>query len=353
VLVGVSTILLSLTFHIIFLVCVFGIVAALASSGSSISNTAALLARWFHRKRATVLGINATGLSLGGLIMVPFAMYLLQATNWRVAWAALGLTVLLAVPLALKFVRQSPAERGLRPDGDPEPQKYGTAQANQRRRGPLEVDRWAESLRSFPFWQMSGSYLVCGATTFVLSVHFVPYAIDRGVSPGLAATIFGLMSGLNVIGSVGAGMLSDRFNRKNLLALVYFVRGVGYLALIGPPIVGIPVLSGDLGLWLFAFVAGFSWVATAPLTSTLTADVYGLRTLGTVSGVTLVFHQIGGFGSVLLAGLLYDITGSYTIPFLLAGSLLFPAALCSFSIKERKYSARYQPVEAPAAAAGD
>jgi len=353
VIVGLATILLSLTFHILFLVFMFGFVAAVASSGCSVSNTAALLARWFHRKRATVMGINATGLSLGGLIMVPFAMYLLQATNWRVAWAGLGAMVLFAVPLALMFVRRSPAERGLQPDGDPEPQKDGTTQANQRRRGPLEVDRWAESLRSFPFWQMSGSYFVCGATTFILSVHFVPYAIDRGVSPGLAATIFGLMSGLNVIGSIGAGMLSDRFNRKNLLALVYFVRGVGYLVLLVPPIVGLPLLSGDLGLWLFAAVAGFSWVATAPLTSTLTADVYGLRTLGTVSGVTLVFHQIGGFGSVLLAGLLYDVTGSYTIPFLLAGSLLFPAAISAFTIKERKYSVRYQVGATPAAAAGD
>ena len=74
------------------------------------------------------------------------------------------------------------------------------------------MDLWAKSFRSMPIWQMSGSYLVCGATTFILSVHFVPYAIDRGVSPGLAAAIFGLMSGLNIIGSIGAGMLSARIS---------------------------------------------------------------------------------------------------------------------------------------------
>ncbi len=81
--------------------------------------------------------------------------------------------------------------------------------------------------------------------------------------------------------------------------------------------------------------------------------MYGLRALGTIAGVTLVFHQVGGFGSVLLAGLLYDLTGSYTIPFLFAGSLLFPAALSAFSIKERKYSVRYLGQSVPAAAAGD
>jgi NADH:ubiquinone oxidoreductase subunit 6 (subunit J) len=65
-----------------------------------------------------------------------------------------------------------------------------------------------------------------------------------------------------------------------------------------------------------------------------------------------MFHQFGGFGSVLLAGLLFDITGSYTLPFALVGALLLPAAISAFSIKERKYSVRYQtPV--PTAAAGD
>ncbi len=81
IIVGLVTILLSLTFHILFLIFMFGFVSALAASGSSLTNTAALVARWFRRKRATAIGINATGLSLGGLIMVPFAMYLIQATN--------------------------------------------------------------------------------------------------------------------------------------------------------------------------------------------------------------------------------------------------------------------------------
>ena len=353
IIVGFPTILLSLTFHILFLIFMFGFVTALAASGSSLTNTAALLCRWFRRRRATAIGINAAGLSMGGLIMVPLAMYLIQATDWRVAWAALGVVVLLAAPVVYLFVHPYPAQRGLLPDGDTEDLDGPAAAGGQRQRGPLEVDRWSQSFRSLPIWQMSGSYFVCGATTFVLAVHFVPYAIDRGVSPGMAATIFGLMSGLNIIGSIGAGMLSDKFNRKNLLAAVYLLRSGAYAILIVPPMLDIPVLSGDVGLWLFAVMAGFSWVATAPLTSTLTADVYGLRALGTISGVTFVFHQVGGFGSVLFAGLLYDMTGSYTVPFLLAGLLLIPAAISAFSIQERKYSARYLSQTTPAPAAGD
>ena len=56
---------------------------------------------------------------------------------------------------------------------------------------------------------------------------------------------------------------------------------------------------------------------------------------------------------ILLAGFLYDLTGSYTIPFAITGAFLFPAAIASFSIKGGKYSARFQVVPAAAASAGD
>ena len=62
---------------------------------------------------------------------------------------------------------------------------------------------------------------------------------------------------------------------------------------------------------------------------------------------------MGGFISVNMAGFLYDATGSYTIPFAIAGALLFPAALSAFTIRERKYSTRYVGESAPMGASGD
>ena len=101
-------------------------------------------------------------------------------------------------------------------------------------------------------------------------------------------------------------------------------------------------------------MAGISWIATAPLTTALIADVYGVRALGTISGVAFLVHAFGSFISIWLAGELFDLTGSYTVPFLIAGLMLFPASVFAFAIKEKKYSSRYQAVE-PAAmpAAGD
>ena len=347
VVIGGATAMLALTFHILYLAFMFGVVVSMAQSGPASTNTAALMSRWFKRRRATAISINSAAVSMGGLIMVPFSMYLVQATNWRIAWIALGIIVLSALPLAYLFLHERPEQKGLYPDGDPAPSKDGVRGGRREATGPLEVERWQDSFKTAPIWQMAGSYFVCGTTTFVMSVHFIPFAIDdRGVSGTTAAAIFGYMMFLNIFGALGAGLLSDKLGgTKNWLALAYFMRGVAYIVLL--------TVDSVAGLWIFASIAGFSWVATPVLTSSLTADVYGVKALGTISGITFMFHQFGGFGSVLLAGLLFDITGSYTLPFALVGALLFPAALSAFSIKERRYSARYQRPVPTAASAGD
>ena len=345
VIMGLATFALSFTFHILFLVFVFGFVLSTALSGPSLTNTMALLSKWFRRRRATVVALNSAGTSVGGFLLVPLAMFLLQATSWRVTWAVLGLAILvLAVPLSYMFIRDDPAELGLQPDGDTERPEDSQEEVDARRRGSYEVDRWQESLQSPPIWQLSAAYVVCGISTGIISTHFVPLAIDRGVSPTMAATIFGAMMALNLVGGVGAGMLSDRFRRKNILGFVYLVRGLAFVALL--------VIPSSWGLWAFAVLAGFSWVASVPLTASLTADVYGLRALGTITGISFLCHQIGSFAMILLAGVLYDLTGSYTLPFAIAGAFLFPAALVSFSIREGKYSWRYSTQSLAAAGSG-
>ena len=348
--VGTSTLLMALTGSIWYLIAMFGVVAAVGQSGTSLTNTGAMLSKWFRRRRGLVIGLNASGMSLGGLILVPFAAYLITLIDWRLSWMVLGLMILcLGIPLAFVFLHDDPARKGLTPDGDPAPPSApdGSPGVTAPPPQPLFAENWRQAFKSFPIWQMSFSYFICGSTTFMLAVHFVPMAVEEGINPQTAALIFGLMSGLNALGATGAGWISDRIGgRKNWLAAVYFCRGCGYVILVLSLIVpGIPVLAG---LLIFSVVAGLSWIATAPLTTSLTAEVYGLKSLATISGVAFLFHQLGGFSSVLLAGYLRDFTGNYILTFAIAAALLFPAAISAFTIRERRYSVRYQP--APTAA---
>ena len=358
---GIATAALSLTFHYLFLVFMFSFVLSTAMSGASIGTLGPLLARWFLKRRTFVLGLVASGTSIGGLILIPFSAYLVELFSWRVSWIALGTIVTcLALPLGFMFLRNNPGQMGLLPDGEPEFPVGGSSAAPERRRGLFEVDQWYKSFRSPPIWNLSAAYTVCGITVGLISVHFVPYAEEQiGVSPTLAGLIFGVLTGLNVIGAIGGGFLADRFGRKNVLGTVYSVRGLAYLVLIGGLIateqaITLPVLGspGLPSLWFFAILAGFSWIASVPITTSLTAEVYGLRALGTISGISFLCHQIGAFVSIILGGVLYDLTGSYLLPFSLAAAMLVPAAIASFTINEKKYSSRYQTVTV-GAAAGD
>ena len=347
--VGLGTAGLSLTFHYLFLVFLFSFVLSTAVSGVSEGTLGPLLARWFLRRRTTVLGLLVAGGALGGLTLIPFSAYLVELVDWRVSWIALGVIItVLALPLGFIFLRNSPVQMGLQPDGDPTPPADEPSPAQER--GLFEVQEWWQAFRSRPIWNLSASFTICGISVGAITIHFPAYAEEQiGISLTLAGVIFGFMMGLSVVGGIVGSWLADRFGRKNVLAWVYLVRGLAYVALLGGLFVvergiALPVISspGLASLWVFATLAGLSWIASVPITTSLTADVYGLRALATISGISLMCHQVGSFGSILLAGILYDATGSYFLPFAISGVLLFPAALSAFVIDERKYSSRFQ-----------
>ena len=342
--IGITAILLAFTFHIAYFIFVFGVVMAVAMSAGSITTGAVIVSKWFQRKRATAIGITAAGASVGGLILVPFTTYLIQLLDWRYSWAILGtMIIVLVLPVAFFVLRNNPQDMGLLPDGDEAPSGSGPRRP-VRPPGPLEVDQWRHAFRSWPMWQLCATYFVCGFTTLIMAFHFVPNAVESGFSPATAATAFGVLSAMNTIGVLIVGPIADKMGNKSLLGMVYFFRGVGYILLL--------TLPGQWGLWAFAVVGGSSWIATVPLTTGLTADIYGLKKVGTLSGMVFLSHQIGGSIGIQFGGIMRDLTGSYTVPFAVAAGLLFFAAFMAMLIQERRYSVKYQPVQPAAAPAG-
>lgn len=336
IVIGLTALLLAFTFHIAYFILIFGIIMAIAMSAGSITTGAVIVSKWFQRKRATAIGITAAGASVGGLVLVPFTTYLIELLNWRLSWAILGGMILaLVLPVAFLVLRNSPADMGLLPDGD-EVSSGSSPRQQARPAGPLEVDQWRHAFRSWPMWQLCATYFVCGFTTLIMAFHFVPNAVESGFSPATAATAFGVLSAMNTIGVIVVGPIADKLGNRTLLALVYAFRGLGYVLLL--------TLPGQWGLWVFAIVGGSSWIATVPLTTGLTADIYGLKKVGTLSGMIFLSHQIGGSIGIQFGGIMRDLTGAYTVPFAVAAGLLFFAAVVSMLIQERRYSVKYQPV---------
>ena len=348
VVLGVSYLLMAFIDGVIMLALLFGIVVSFFSGGVSPGTSGAIITRWFQRKRGMAMSIVAAGGSLGGLVMVPFLAQLMLATNWQTTWVVSGIIVLvLGVPISVLILRNSPDDVGQLPDGEVR-STDSRVSAEQRSRaqalmrgGPLGSDRWTESFKSWPMWQLSIGYFVCGITTASISTHFVRWAISENVSQSDAAWAFGILMGINAGGVVLIGLLSDYIQRHYLLALVYLVRGVAFVSLI--------VFPGAMAMWAFALIGGASWLATVPLTTGLTADVYGVKNVGTLGGLINFSHQMGGGAAVLLFGLTFDKWGTYDPAFAGGAICLLIAGLVILTIKEKKYSIRYAPAQGAAA----
>ena len=333
VVMGFGTIAMSFMTNVFMLIFLFGFIVSFASGGIMFTTTGTIVARWFRRRRGTAISVLTSGGSVGGLLLVPFAAYVLILSDWRVSWAVMGgLILVLGVPVILLVVRGDPKELGLNPDGDDE-EANAASVAVADIRGPLTTENWRDSFASPPMWQLSLGFLVCGITTASIAVHYVRWAEDQSISPGTAALAFGLLSGINAIAVIAIGWLSDKMQRKTLLGIVYLIRAVAFLSLI--------LLPGNIGLWVFAVVGGGSWLATVPLTTSLTADVYGVRALGTLTGLITMSHQLGGAAAVLIFGLVFDAFGTYDPAFWGGFVTLLFAGAVSFSIRERRYSVRF------------
>ena len=344
IVMGLGTASIAAVGNVYALIALYGVVVSFASGALSGGPPSVVAARWFRKSRGRALSTLASGGSVGGLVFVPFLTYLLIWTDWRTSWLIAGAIVLfLGAPVVYFVVRDDPRDVGESPDGIRDRTGVGGA-PGRTPDTPLEAKNWTAPFRTAPMWQLSLGYFVCGVTTGSISVHYVRWAISEDITPTTAALAFGLLSGINAIGVILIGSLSDRVERRLLLGCVYLVRGSAFLILL--------ILPGQWALWGFALAGGASWLATVPLTTGLAADVYGLRHMGSLVGLINFAHQIGGALAVYLFGLVFDIWGTYD-PAIAAGVIfLVMAGIISLTIRERRYSVRYASASGLPAPAG-
>ncbi|MBI2873813.1 MAG: MFS transporter, partial [Firmicutes bacterium] len=306
----------------------FGVLTAFGFSGLSLVPASVLVSRWFRRRKGSALAVMNTGVSVGQFLLAPVTMLLILTIGWRLSYVVLGALFLFPViPLILLLVRDRPSEMGLLPDGDPVEGSQGSAAQG----GPGAVtDKHVElrqAFRTSPFWLLSWGYFVCGFTVNIITVHLAVLALDRGFPAMTSASIMGVVGGMNVVGILLAGYLSDRLGRKLPLGFVYATRALAFILLLQ----GRSLAS----LYVFAVVYGLSQFATSPLVSALVGDLYGNRSMGTLLGFINASHQFGGAVGATLAGLAFDQLGTYMPILITSVVLLFSAAVISWLVPEK------------------
>ena len=185
------------------------------------------------------------------------------------------------------------------------------------------------ALRDRSYWCLHIGFFTCGVHIAFLVTHLPTEIAMCGLSPQVSAISLGLIGLFNIGGSLGIGWLGQRYRMKNLLALMYASRA----ALIAVYMVSPPTPTT---FFLFAAGLGVTWLATVPPTAGLVGKLFGPRYLGTLFGLTLLSHQIGGFLGAWVGGLVVERFGGYTWMWYADIALALIAAAANLPIRESK-----------------
>ena len=263
--------------------------------------------------RTLSLGIVMAAGSLGQFIMVPFIGYLIKFVGW--SQSLIYLSFIAAIMFIFSFA--------LNFSGKSELSKKGTSQTLK--------EALREAFQSKSFNLLTLGFFVCGFHVTFVAVHFPAFIEDQNLPFWVGGWALALIGLFNVIGTIYFGYLGDHFSKKNLLALLYSLRGLLFLIFIFLP-------KTELTVLLFACILGILWLSTVPLTSGIITVVFGPFYMSMLYGIAFLSHQIGSFLGSWIGGRLYDYYGSYDSMWWICVILGFISAAMHMPIIEKPVS---------------
>ncbi len=292
---------------------------ALTGVGSGASNVPVmgLLAAWFTAKRrGLATGIGVLGSSIGVIFIGPLAPRVMASfgeNGWRVCWVVYAAAALAIAVLAWTFLRDSPAEKGLRPLG---------AVGKESEPGPGSRPlQWGRVYKSLPVWHLGLVYVAFGFSYIIYMTFFTKRLIaEGGYSPHAAGQLFSIMGWLSFL-CMTWGYVSDLIGRKWALVIVYVIQGTSF-CLFG-------IWPTPAGFTISAVLFGLSAWSIPAIMAAACGDVLGARMAPAALGFITLFFGIGQAAAPSIAGAIADATGSFSPAFLLAGGVAFLGAVGS------------------------
>jgi MFS family permease len=295
-----------------------GFLLGVGMSGMYLVPTATV-SRWFAEQRGLALGIVLAGLSLAYVTGGPLSAYLINSFGWRTAYLLMGgLVWSVAVPASL-FMTNPPS--GYDSGSGATRAPHGTASSLGASHSLVPVGAtFREALEDRRLWLLLVSWLLLGFALIMVTVHLVPYMTDQGVSlerASLALSIYGISS---IAGRLAFGLAADRLGTRPTF---WFCLVSQFLPLAA-------VLAGPPPWILYFLIIGFGLGAAGSDTAVVKAasEVFGVRAIGAIIGALGLGWRCGAAIGPAAAGFLYDLTGSYSLPFGLASAGLLVSFAC-------------------------
>ena len=264
---------------------------------------------WFDKKRSLALSIVIASGGIGGFLLVPGIMAIINNVGWRYAYGILcAVTLVCMVIIPGLVIRNKPEDMGQIVDGPAIPDKGKPDPAAPKRplyTTPVDFTR-REAIRTPSLWLILAAVTIQMFAMSMLVTHQVIFLVDMGISAGMAATALGLLPGTSTIGRLAIGFLGLRYNMRPLAIGSFAVMTLGMaLVLLTRSLPMVFIYVTVFGMGLGAFI-----VASAGLVSVYFGPTSYPGIVGFVS-----FFTVTGSAGATIAGIIYDKTGSYSLPF--------------------------------------
>jgi MFS transporter, OFA family, oxalate/formate antiporter len=300
-----------------------------AMMGSMVVNI--IIAQWFLRRRGRALAISSMGIGFAKVCMPIVAASLILWFGWRQTWVVFGLvTLVLGVVPSLLFVRRSPEDMGLYPDGAEKPVfspgkiKSGRPAANAITNQDLEWTR-GEAMRTGAFWLLVITFGIASIGVTGLNLHVYPYVTDLGHSPVIAATVMSVIASMQLASPLVWGLLAEHIDVRFAAMLRFVIQAVG---------LGLAISTANIFcLYAGFFLYGIGLGGNMVLPEILWANYFGRRSLGKVRGLGILLSQgLAAIGPPFF-GFLFDLTKGYGLSFAIFGCALITSAVLSLMLR--------------------
>ena len=308
----------------------YGIVAALGMGGTTVPLFAALMTKWFEKRRGFAVSSGLAGSCMGQFVLVPVFTIFVLRYGWRLSYFFISLVMLVTITLLTFFIiKGDPDDLGLEP--------YGHKKEESPRDGSfLESTDIAltdlglkDAMKTYSFWIFVILMIICGSGDFLITTHLIPMVTDYNISAATAGNMLAWLGLMSLAGILIVGPISDMIGVKIPISLTMLLRVFLFLLILN--------YQNRISFYIFSCAFGFTLMITAPLSAILVGRLYGFTHVGLISGFISTLHHLGGGFWVYVGGELFDRTGSYRLIFIFSTGMSFFASLIGLFIKEKRH----------------
>jgi MFS family permease len=290
-----------------------GVMVGAGSVCLGYSGQSLFLPNWFIRRRGFATGIAFAGVGIGSVTMLPWVQRMIEQGGWRTACWTLGILLLVVLAPINLLLRKRPQEMGLEPDGDAAPTASFRPISNVLDPAWAAVD-WtlARAVRTARFWWLTLGFF-CGLYVwYAVQVHQTKYLLEIGFSPSLAAWALGLVSLLGIPGQVVLGHMSDRVGRE----WAWTLSGLGFAICFGA-LIALGQTPTPTLVYVMVAAQGLLGYGVTPIMGAVVLEIFQGEHYGSIFGTIMLTSLGGAAAGPWMTGVLHDLTGTYTVAFII------------------------------------